>query len=73
MMAGTRTATLLRLRRAGKLAWSVLSSLTEIPIRSGPHAGLEIASLHVPTLARQMMTAYLKVPRFTPTGTADGA
>ena len=33
----------------GKLAWSVLSSLTEFPIRSGPYAGLEIASLHIPT------------------------
>ena len=33
----------------GKLPLHVLSSLNEFPIRSGPYAGLEIASLQFPT------------------------
>ena len=32
-----------------KLRLHVLSSLNEFPIRSRPHAGLEIASLQFPT------------------------
>jgi hypothetical protein len=50
---------------------NVLSSMNEFAIRSGPCAGLEIASLHTSIPGEAKVTAHYLVRRITPASTAD--
>jgi len=61
-----------RVAGQGKLPLHVLSSLNEFPIRSGPYAGLEIASLQFSYLSRgRLMSIHSTPPALKPAGNAD--